>query len=292
MRNVIKSTAASVLTCTLIATTVGIATAQTYNPSYSNNPYNKTNGTGYNDSQYQTNQNYTQQNYSQPQNYSQQQNYQPLPENTYNQYVPQQPVNNMPPLQGRVVTVPVGTMVNTVVTSQINSQYLTTGDSVNIALGSDFYFNGVLIAPANSTVSGNVVICEKAGLTGKNGKLKIRFTNILTPRGQRIPISGKIATEDGTGLLTGGTNKDRVVGAAKNVAVGSGVGALAGTIFGPLSGGKAGKGAAMGTAVGAGLGLGKTLIKKGKDIIIPSGTRLNLQLDQPLTVNPAQSSPY
>jgi hypothetical protein len=203
----------------------------------------------------------------------------------------QQPAQGayMPPLQGRVVIVPAGTSLSVMPTRPISTEYTTVGDTVSLVLASPFYYNGTVIAPANSMVNGNVVICQRAGRTGKNAKLKINFTNITTPNGQRIPISGKLLTQDGTGLLTGGTTKDRVVKAAKDTAIGSAGGALSGLVFGAISGGNPGKGTAIGTGIGAGLGLGKAVIDKGKEVIIDNNNPVDVVIDQPVTVNPAVS---
>ena len=281
MKKGFKTAVVSILT---VATSTGICFAQGYNPTYTTTP-----GANYNLNQTYQGQQYTPQQYPPVRTYPQQQ---PPQQNMYPpQYNPYTPVNAYP-LKGGVVTVPMGSSIPAYSTSEISSEFLTTGDSVAVMLASDYYFNGMLVAPANSMVNGNVVIGEKAGYAGKNGKLKIRFTNIVTPTGQRIPISGKLMTEDGTGILVGGTTKDRAVKAVKNVAIGSGLGALAGTIFGPLSGGKAGRGAAMGTAVGAGLGLGKVGIDKGLDAMIEPNTPVNIILDQPLVVSPNSGYQY
>lgn len=190
-------------------------------------------------------------------------------------------------LQGHVVIIPAGTNIAATTTRTISSDKYTIGDSVTLNLGSPFFFQGKIIAPANSIINGSVVISEPAGRGGKHGKLKIKFTDIVTPYGYRIPIAGKIQTEDGTGVLIGGTNKDRAKKAAKNTAIGAAGGALSGLIFGSASGGKAGKGAAVGTAIGGGLGLGKSLWEKGNDAQISSGSIVDIVIDQPITINPA-----
>jgi hypothetical protein len=299
MRTSSKFLAASILTASMLGTSVFPAFAQTYSPAY-NSGYTTTTpaytttspGADYNlkNNYPQSVNTYGTQNF----NYNTQSAY---PQNNYSQpnvnygYTPASN-NYLPPLQGRVVTVPAGSAISARTTTQISSEYLSTGDTVSVVLGSDFYFNGMLVAPANSTVIGNVVVGEKAGLTGKNGKLKIRFTGLTTPNGQRIPISGKLYTEDGTGMLIGGTSKERTMNAVKNTAMGAGMGALAGTILGPISGGKVGKGAVMGTAIGGGLGLGKTIMDKGENVVIPANSSLDITLDQPLTVNPTQTYGY
>ena len=210
----------------------------------------------------------------------------------YNQGYNQGNSNYFPQLQGRVITVPQGTVITTSSTTDISSEYHTVGDTVSVMIGSDFFYNGNVVLPAGSTIEGNVVLAEKAGLAGKNGRIKIKFTNAITSNGQRIPVSGKIATDDNSGILAGGTTTDRMMGVAKNVAVGSAAGAIMGTIMGPLSGGKVGKGAVYGTAVLGGLGLAKSVVDKGVDAIIPANSRIDIQLEQPMTINPNAQGNY
>lgn len=193
-------------------------------------------------------------------------------------------------LKGRVVTVPAGVQFPAVVSAPISSEYLTMGQTVAVTLGSDFYYNSNLIAPAGSTAVGTVVQVTKAKHGSMNGSLRLRFTEITTPYGTRIPISAGVQTADGTGLLVGGTKADVAKAYAKDLAVGSVMGALAGTIMGPISGGQVGRGAALGTAVGAIGGLGKSVYDKGQDVVIPSGATINLCVDQPITVNPSSYS--
>jgi hypothetical protein len=212
-----------------------------------------------------------------------QQNYYPQQANQYNK-------NN--PLQGRVITVPPGASFQGVVSTPISSEYMTMGQPVNVTLGSDFYYSGNLIAPAGSTVTGTVTQACKAKHGSRNGKLKIKFTEITTPYGARIPISAVIRTADGTGVLVGGTNKDVAKEYAKDIGVGAGAGALTGLIGSAISGGEKGKGTAIMTGIGAGAGLIKSVYDKGVDVTIPANARVELQIDQPITVNPSASSSY
>lgn len=194
------------------------------------------------------------------------------------------------PLKGRVITVPPGTSLSAVVSTPISSEFLTMGQTVCVTLGSDFYSNNMLIAPAGSTVSGTVTQVTKAKHGTINGSLRLRFTEITTPYGTRIPISAMIKTDDGTGLLKGGTKMDSAKEYAKDIAVGSAVGALGGLVASAMSGGAIGKGTALMTAVGAGGGLAKSVYDKGVDVTIPSNASIELMIDQPITVNPSANS--
>ena len=232
-----------------------------------------------------------QQNYVQPQ--QQYQQYQQPYQNNYSSgqeqnYVPAQNKNQT--LKGRIVTVPAGIGMNTVVTTPISSEFLTMGQTVGVTLGSDFYYNGTLIAPAGSNVLGSVTQVTKAKHGSMNGSLRLRFTEITTPYGSRIPISACIKTEDGSGLLVGGTKADVAKAYAKDMGVGAGAGALTGLIASAISGGAVGKGTAIMTGVGAGAGLAKSVWDKGQDVTIPSNSTIELQMDQPITVNPSGNS--
>ena len=196
-------------------------------------------------------------------------------------------MNGNQTLKGSVVTVPAGQSMPVVVTTPISSANMTTGQTVTVALGSDFYYNGNLIAPAGSSVTGTAIEVSKAKHGSMNGKLLLRFTQIVTPYGVQIPISAVIKTTDNSGVLIGGTKMDTTKEYGKDVAIGAGAGALAGVIISPLAGGSIGKGTALATAVGAGGGVVKSIWDKGNDVVIPANSAVHLVLTQPITVNPA-----
>ena len=107
-------------------------------------------------------------------------NYQPVQtDNTqYYQQPLQYPQNNT--LRGNVVMVPAGATVKAMLTAPLSSQYSTAGQTVSLALNNDFYYDDKLIAPAGSTLYGTVIEASKAKRAGINGKLCVRFTQILS----------------------------------------------------------------------------------------------------------------
>ena len=193
--------------------------------------------------------------------------------------------NSNQPLKGNVVMVPAGTSIPATFMSPISSATMTVGQSVSLLLGSDFYYNNKLIAPAGSSVNGSVIDVSKAKRGSMNGRLCIRFTQIITPYGVQVPISAVIKTDDSSGVLIGGTKMDVTKEYAKDLAGGSAAGALSGLVFGALAGGDVGRGAALGTAVGAGGGLIKSVWDKGNDVEIPANATVELLLTQPITVS-------
>lgn len=189
-------------------------------------------------------------------------------------------------LKGRVVTVPAGQLLPVVSTCFIGSSSAYRGQTVSMALASDFYYNGSLVAPAGSSVIGTVIEVNNAKRASMSGKLCIRFNQIVTPNGLQIPISAVIKTDDNSGVLIGGTKKDAIINYGKNALVGSATGAVSGVLFGALAGGDVGRGAALGTAVGAGGGLAKSTWDKGNEVSIPAGANFDIILTQPITVAP------
>ena len=210
-----------------------------------------------------------------------------LPQNNSYENVSQQIFADKGTLRGSVVTVPAGQNFKAVITTPISSATMYRGQTVNVALGTDFYYNGIKIAPAGSTVSGMVIEAAKAKHGSMNGKLSIRFTNIITPTGTQIPISAVIKTNDNTGVLMGGTKMDVAKDYGKDVTIGAGSGAVTGVVFGAIGGGNIGKTAALGTAIGAGGGLVKSIWDKGNDVEIPTNATIDLYLTQPSTIVPS-----
>ncbi len=193
----------------------------------------------------------------------------------------------LPPLQGRVVTAPAGTFMTATVQSPLSSEYARPGDRFNATLGSAITAGGAIVIPAGSQLEGQVVSAKRARRSGRNGSLDIRFTTALLPNGQRIPISARIQTQDGTGIIKGGSTKGTLGKAALRTGGGAAAGAALGTAMGAVSGGKVGRGAIYGTAIGGGLGAIYAGAKKGKQAVIPAGQPLNIVLDTPVTVTPS-----
>lgn len=214
----------------------------------------------------------------------------PLPVNSYQTQGYDYNQNNYEQLHGNVVMVPANTSFPAIAMTPLSSETAKLGDSVSFYLGSDFYYGNKLIAGAGSRVNGSVIRVNKGGIAHRQGKLQVRFTNIITPSGQVIPISASIQTTDGTGVLKAGTVKDTTVEYAKDTVVGAAAGAVLGTVMGALSGGNVGRGAIYGTAVGGGMGLVQNVFDKGDNIDIPQNAQMNIVLDQPVTVS--ANTPY
>ena len=82
--------------------------------------------------------------------------------NMTNKAFSQPSTTNQSSLQGSVMVIPTGTTIAAITQSELSSQYLTLGQSINLTLNQDFYYGGKLVAPGGSVVSGNVIQVKKS----------------------------------------------------------------------------------------------------------------------------------
>lgn len=188
-------------------------------------------------------------------------------------------------LQGQVVYVPAGITAPVILSSGLNSEYITTGSLVTVTLPNAITYNGKTVAPAGSVLNGTVTKCKKAGIGNRNGQIQVIFNNLRTPQGYNIAINAVFKTDDNSGILKGGTKMDSAKDYGKNAVVGAGSGAALGTAMGALSGGSVGKGAIYGTAIGGGIGVANAVRQKGENVQIPANVTLDVYFTQPITVS-------
>jgi hypothetical protein len=189
-------------------------------------------------------------------------------------------------LQGRVVTVPENTEFVASLDNQFTTENAKVGDeiqlTVNMPLASQ---DNMIVVPSGTKVIGTINELDEAGRFEDNAKVGIKFKELVMANGNRMPIQGSVATDDG--YIKAGSTGERVKDTAVKTGVGAAAGAALGTALGALSGGSVGKGAIYGTAIGGGLGAGASVINKGDDLMIPAGQAITIKLDAPLqmTVN-------
>ncbi|MBR1425004.1 hypothetical protein IJ579_05535 [bacterium] len=180
-------------------------------------------------------------------------------------------------LINRVVTVPAGDEFRGIFMIPISSQNATVGQEVKLALSQDYYYRGKKIAPVGSLINGNVIEVSPARHGSVNGKLTLRFSSIVTPAGQKIPISAVVKTEDQTGTLLG----DQKFGSPNEYSVNFDDEERNSSHLAGL-----GKGLIMKNEVGSGGGLVKSIWDKGSEVEIPVNAKVELVLTQPITVSP------
>ncbi len=203
-------------------------------------------------------------------------------------YSPQQP------LRGYVSTAPVGTPLSTTNTTYLSSDRSRVGDPITATLGYDLAMGGNIVLPAGSQIHGQIVSAVPAGRTGRHGELQLRFNRAVLPDGRTFPLSARLVTPDGSGIIRGGTRAQRAGSVAKNTLGGAAIGAASGTALGAIVGGgrKWNEGLLWGSILGAGGGLVRSGVQRGQEAELQPGTQLQLMLDQPLTVTSGSTNPY
>lgn len=214
----------------------------------------------------------------------------PLQDNTYSSYGLNDygtnyytPDSNMM-LRGRVISIPKGTLLTIHTDHPISSAGSHIGDPINATLENDVYVNDAIAIPAGSQVMGQVASVDDADRLGKHGEIDVRFDSVKLTDGRVIPIHAHIVTKDNTGVLKGNTYTMDVLKGVGIAAGATGVGTLMGTAAGGLLG-ATGAGALFGLGVGALGGMGYAVARKGKDVILPAGSRMSVMIDTPVTFN-------
>ncbi len=156
-----------------------------------------------------------------------------------------------PPPQLVTVTVPANTIVTVRTIDSIDSKTNHAGEVFKASLDAPIVVDNRVIVPAGADAYVKLVDAKSAGhMTGRS-ELGLELSGIL--------FQGKTY------------NVVRVGG-----------GAALGALIGAIAGG--GKGAAIGAAVGGGAGTGVQVFTHGQQVKIPSETRLDFTLQQPLEI--------
>lgn len=173
-----------------------------------------------------------------------------------------------PPPQPRTVTVPAGSVISVRMIDSVDSKVNTTGQVFKASLDAPIVVDDRVIVPKGADTYVKLVNASSAG--------KIKGRSELTLEIQSIVFQGRTYNVTTSDVKQSGASR------GKRSAATIGGGAVLGALIGGLAGG--GKGAAIGAGVGAGAGTGVQVFTKGQQIKIPSETRLDFTLEQPLDI--------
>lgn len=181
-------------------------------------------------------------------------------------------------LRGYVGQVAKGTTFNAYLQSPINTATAQVGDVVTAVLTENWTYNGCIVAPQGSLVSGSLIKARHATYGSMNGRVVINFDNIRTPDGKSFNIS----TEKIDFTVS---NEGKISKSAQKVVTSAIVGALVGLLIGALSSdASVGSSVAVGAGVGAGGALITSTAEQGVDAEIPTYTEMEITLIKPLNV--------
>lgn len=173
-----------------------------------------------------------------------------------------------PAPQPRQVTIPAGSTVTIRMIDSVDSSVNEAGEIFHASLDAPLVVDNEVAVPKGADVYVRLVSASNAGrMTGKS-ELHLELI--------KLEFHGRsYALVSGTYSLSGSS---RTKGTAEKV----GGGAILGTVLGAIAGG--GKGAAIGAGVGAAGGGVWQASTRGKEVRVASETKLDFQLDEPVTV--------
>src|SRR5271154_3032917 len=190
-------------------------------------------------------------------------------------------------------TVPAGTKVLLSLKSAINTKTAQQGDGVYLVSSFPVVGGSRIMLPVGVYVQGVVDRVVRPGRVKGRAQIDLHFTTMIFPNGQVVEVPGVLNSLPGSdgpkvkgseGTVEQAGSKGRDVG---NVLKGAAIGAEAGAIGGGVNGHVV-KGVGYGSLAGAAAGTIYTLFTRGNDIVIPSGTSVEMVLQRPLVLQESQ----
>lgn len=149
-----------------------------------------------------------------------------------------------------------------------------------------------IVIPVGTYVKGAVTQVIRPGRVKGKAQIGLRFESLTLPNGTTRPLRATLSSYAGTGNEGFKREESKIEGASNK---GEDAGKIAttatqGTIIGGLST-RSGKGAGIGALSGGIGGLIWVLATRGKEVLLPPGTNLELQLSSPLTFERDEIAP-
>lgn len=166
------------------------------------------------------------------------------------------------------ITIPAGTVLPVRITETLDTKTAQTNDAFHGALAADLGIQGVIALRRGAPIVGRIVEAREAAHFKGQALLSLELTAIQRG-GQNIALTTDPFIKEGAAR-------------GKDTAVKAGGGAALGAIIGAIAGG--GKGAAIGGLAGGAAGTGVNAATRGQQVVIPTETLINFQLQSPITV--------
>ncbi len=179
--------------------------------------------------------------------------------------------------QPRVVEIPAGSTISVRMIDSVDSAVNHSGEIFRASLDAPLVVDNEVVVPAGNDVFVKLVDVKSAGRISGRSELRMELV--------RMQFQGKSYVLQSSTYEQAGTSR------GKRTAAMAGGGAGLGALIGAVAGG--GKGAAIGAAVGAAAGTGVQVATKGQQIKIPSETKLDFRLEQPVEISyfPGKNKP-
>jgi len=194
------------------------------------------------------------------------------------------------------IVVPGDTMIPMILMNTINTKSAFVGQAIYCESIYPITVGNHIIIPKGSSIRGTVTEVIRPGRVKGRAQIGLRFDELILPNGTtrhlRATLAGFGSAGDDKfkpkeGQIEGGGSKGKD---AETMARTTIPGAEIGTIVGGAKGAPL-EGLGIGSAVGAAAGVAWILSTRGKDIVLPHGTSLDLELSQPVTFDREEVEP-
>jgi len=194
------------------------------------------------------------------------------------------------------IVVPGDTTIPMILMNTINTKSAFVGQSIYCESIYPITVGNHIIIPKGSSIRGTVTQVIRPGHVKGRAQLGLRFDELILPNGTtrhlRATLAGFGSAGDEKfkpkeGQVEGGGSKGKD---AETVARTTIPGAEIGTIVGAAKGAPL-EGLGIGSAAGAATGLVWILATRGKEVVLPHGASLELQLSQPVTFDREEVEP-
>src|SRR5713101_2867578 len=189
-----------------------------------------------------------------------------------------------------VITIPAGTHLLMKLISPLHTTSSTPGSGVYLETAFPIVENSRVVIPEHTRVMGVVTDERRPGRVQGRAQMRLRFTQLILPDNHELSVVGSLQSLPGSStnrtVNHEGTIEpvDQIDADVYTVAKTTGAGVLVGSIR------HVGIGVGRGALIGAGLGLAKVLFTRGDEISLPVGTKIEMVLQRPLTVQPPSSA--
>ncbi|HEY4086854.1 MAG TPA: hypothetical protein VGM43_12995 [Bryobacteraceae bacterium] len=195
------------------------------------------------------------------------------------------PAAPAPPAPNEYI-VPAGTHILLRLTNAVNTKSTVAGDRIYLETAVPVFINGHLIIPQGSYVNGRVADSKSSGRVKGKAELALEYDSIiLRTTGISRDLRSRPDSVDTVGNLNKSEGKIEAESSkgedAGRVARTTAIGAGAGTMIGAAAG-HVGAGAGLGAAGGAVAGLASVFGSRGKQVVLPAGTTMDMALDRDL----------
>jgi hypothetical protein len=186
------------------------------------------------------------------------------------------------------IVVPANTAIPLELRSQITSRTAYVGEAIYCDTIYPITVNNRIILPVRTYVKGEITQVTRPGKVKGKAELGLRFDEITLPNGVTKPLRATLSGFAGNGKEGFSAKEGRIEGEstkgqdAKTIAIPAATGASIGAIASESSH-RTGLGAGIGGAAGAAGGVAAVLLTRGKEVVLPRGTSLELQLSAPLS---------